>query len=462
MRKEACLCAIVATFALCVAFWSCSEDKRIEVKEYPMFWTWLDYNPATFDSICAVMQEMGIDGLMLNAATPDAMQEAVIVAETYGIDVYAWLWILNLDHAEREYIPQTHPDWLSVNRLGWSLADSMAYVKYYKFLCPVLPEVRSYVLEKVHAFCEVEGLKGVAIDYNRLVDVILPTKLWDHYKIMQDKDYPEWDYGYHSAMIEKFMSLYGYDPCTKEDPTSDEVWLQFRCDQVTEVANEIAEVVHSCHKVMAASPFPTPGMARQLVRQDWGKWDLDIVFPMVYHSFYTGDKSFISDCMIKNMQEKGAQTDLYCGILLSPEDSTKVLEYMDEALSSGAEGIAIFTVESVRSPEVRTLFRTYADKMREKRAIGAIPVVPSEKIVIDPFKKEGVMQQVHDKMADYSGVKSEDLQLGEYALIEEYGSVKHYRVTEVRSGMMFDVWFFFHGEIVSGWVVKPLESLAQK
>lgn len=80
-------------------------------------------------------------------------------------------------------------------------------------------------------------------------------------------------------MIEKFKAAYGYDPREQEDPSQDEKWLQFRCDQITEVANMIADVVHSYGKKMAASPFPTPKMASKMVRQDWGKWNLDIVFP---------------------------------------------------------------------------------------------------------------------------------------------------------------------------------------
>ena len=77
----------------------------------------------------------------------------------------------------------------------------------------------------------------------------------------------------------------------------------------------IAETVHSYGKKMAASPFPTPAMSRKMVRQDWGKWNLDIVFPMVYHTFYTGDVSFISDCTIDNVKQKNPMTTLYCGML---------------------------------------------------------------------------------------------------------------------------------------------------
>ena len=80
------------------------------------------------------------------------------------------------------------------NRNGQSLADTTAYVDYYKFMCPALPEVREFIKKKIEAYCEVEGLNGIAIDYNRFVDVILPTTLWPKYGIVQDQEYPQWDF----------------------------------------------------------------------------------------------------------------------------------------------------------------------------------------------------------------------------------------------------------------------------
>ena len=41
---------------------------NVTVKQYPMFWTWLDYRPGmNFDSVCQVMNDIGMDGIMLNA-----------------------------------------------------------------------------------------------------------------------------------------------------------------------------------------------------------------------------------------------------------------------------------------------------------------------------------------------------------------------------------------------------------
>jgi uncharacterized lipoprotein YddW (UPF0748 family) len=351
---------------------SCSggRDTAAEKPAYPLFWTWLDYRPGlNFDSVCVVMNQTGIDGVMLNAPTPDDYRAVIPVARKHGIEVYAWLWTLNLEH-DRDSIVKAHPEWLSVNRKGESLANHTAYVGYYKFMCPALPEVREYILNKVENYCRIEGLNGIAIDYHRLVDVILPAALWPKYGIVQDKEYPEWDYGYHPAMIKKFRDLHGYNPQEQDDPSTDEKWLQFRCDQVTEVANQIAGVVHAYGKKMAASPFPTPAMSRRMVRQDWGKWNLDLVFPMVYHTFYTGDVSFISDCTIENVQTKNPATTLYCGMMAS--NGPEMFRSMDAALEHGAQGIAIFTIGSLKDPQVRASFKAYADSVRRRRASDAL------------------------------------------------------------------------------------------
>ncbi len=439
---------------------ACTAQKQEPVKkDYPMFWTWLDYRPAmNFDSVCVVLKETGIDGIMLNASGPDDYRAAIPVAHKHGIEVYAWLWTMNLEH-DRERIIKEHPDWFSVNREGKSLLEEKAYVDYYKFMCPALPEVREYIKNKIKAYCEVEGLNGISIDYHRFVDVILPTTLWPKYGIVQDREYPQWDYGYHPAMIELFQSRYGYDPREQEDPSTDEKWLQFRCDQITEVANEIAEVVHSYGKVMAASPFPTPAMSRKMVRQDWGKWNLDIVFPMVYHNFYTEDISFISDCTIENVRDKNPNTTLYCGMMAT--NGQAMFDCMDEALNNGAEGIAIFTANALRSPEVRAQFKAYTDSVRAQRATDLPNPAASGRTEANanPFENKGIMELVEARMKTLISGGDDDarqttLTLGEYKLADEYGATKQYKVTDRNSNKEFSVTFYFYGGIISGWAVE--------
>lgn len=510
--------------SLAIGMAGCSGKQNNTRTDYPMFWTWMDYRPEmNFDSVCQIMNETGIDGVMLNAPTPDDYRKAIPVAQRHGIEVYAWIWIMNPEHG-RDSIIKNHPEWFSVNRKGESLASTKVYVDYYKFMCPALPEVREFIKKKVASYCEVEGLNGIAIDYHRFVDVILPTTLWSRYGIVQDREYPEFDFGYHPEMIKLFREKYGYDPREQEDPSTDEKWLMFRCDQITEVANEIAEVVHSYGKVMAASPFPTPAMSRKMVRQDWGKWNLDIVFPMVYHNYYTGDLSFISDCTIENARDKNQMTTLYCG--MTATNSPVMFNCMDEALKNGAKGVAIFTVGGLRSPAIRSKFKNYADSARASRAaLKASPAAePLKTVITNPFEKKGIMSAVNFRMQAYLSLakaatlpeirkagqetfdrisentlqvnSSEEyinrllngnrrnpefqpvlkaiadqflkdngqvqLNPGDYKLVKEYGVTKCYKVTEQNSKVEFDVTFYFYGGILSGWSVAPEAATYKK
>lgn len=443
-------------FAVALVAMSCSKLSA-EKRSLPLFWTWMDYRPAmNFDSICSIVSETGIEGIMLNAPTPHDYRIAIDIAHKYNIRIFAWLWTMNLEH-DRDSILRNHPDWLSVNRRGESLADTKAYVDYYKFLCPALPEVRDYIRRRITEYCAIEGLEGIAIDYHRFVDVILPTTLWPRYDVVQDREYAEWDFGYHPRMIEAFQKEYGYDPRMLDDPSTDEKWLQFRCDQITEVANEIADVVHAHGKLMAASPFPTPAMSRQMVRQDWGRWNLDIVFPMVYHTFYTGDVSFIADCTIDNTKQKNPATSLYCGLMVT--DGDEMFRSMDAALNNGAQGIAIFTVNSLRSPSMRARFRQYVDSLRQERALNVAIKPTMASSDPDPFRKPAIMAAVKERIAANiarDNMAPQQINLGDFVFEKEEGAAKVYLVKEQNTSKGFRVSFYVYGGILSGWNVEGL------
>jgi uncharacterized lipoprotein YddW (UPF0748 family) len=441
---------------------SCGQKQKAAADEDPIFWTWLTYNGTEkFDSTLTVMEELGIGGVNLDTHADTAiLRKCVEIAQKHGIKVYSWFVSMNAANGVRtDSLLEKHRDWFSVNRLGRSLADTVAYVDYYKFLCPALPEVREYLNGKVKAICEVKGIEGVSLDYHRFVDVVLPTTLWSKYGVVQDREYPEWDFGYHPAMIAKFKEKYGYDPREEEDPTMDEKWRQFRCDQIAEVANLFAETIHSYGLKMAASPFPTPKMSARMVRQDWGDWDLDDVFPMVYTDFYTMDPSFAYDCTVENVRDKNPKTKLYTGLFFSHNDEWEIFDNMDEAFRGGAQGISIFTVNNLRSPEIRARFREYTDSVKAIAAKngGKMPAVKVPAAADpDEFHHPGLMKRVEEKIASMAGVPS--VKLGDYKLVNEFNVTKTYDVTDSVSGKTFQVSFWHYGDVVSGWDVAEAPS----
>lgn len=200
-------------------------------------------------------------------------------------------------------------------------------------------------------------------------------------------------------------------------------------------------------------------MASRMVRQDWGKWDLDIVFPMVYHTFYTGDVSFISDCTIENACDKSEQTTLYCG--MTATDGPEMFECMDAAFNNGAQGIAVFTMTGLQSPEVKQQFKAYTDSMRAVRTanFGLIKATYPQVAEADPFKHEGIMKLMQERMrqiiAEVAGKKElSSLALGEFKQVDTYDATRCYQVIDNNSNTTFDVTFYLYGDVVSGWDVK--------
>ena len=157
------------------------------------------------------------------------------------------------------------PEWLSVNRLGASLAEEKAYVDYYKFMCPALPEVKDFIATKMNELSKIKGLKGIHMDYIRYVDVILPVGLWDKYDLVQDHIMPEFDYGYHPYMRKLFKEKYGSDPIEINDVVHDSVWLDFRLNELNKTVVDLRDFVNSTGLKITAAVFPTPEMSKEMV-----------------------------------------------------------------------------------------------------------------------------------------------------------------------------------------------------
>ena len=470
MKKLALKLALLCSAALLIC--SCNKNE-----EYPMFWTWLEDIPSIdMESAFTHMEEAGLDAVMLHAPSVEAYKKDVEIARRHGIKVYAWVWTLNPPRQERAQMLAEHPDWFSVNRNGESVAEHKAYVNSYKFLCPALPEVREYLRKKVEDIVAVDGVEGICLDYCRLIDCVLPISLAYNYNLRQDTEvWPEYDYGYHPAMLEKFEKEYGYDPRDQEDPSRDEKWCEFRCDQVTEVANIMCEVAHKAGKKVTASPFAAIGLDKFMVFQDFAKWDLDMVHPMAYCDFYTMDPSFARDATLSNYLGKGEGTTLMCGVDTElGGDPELIFDKMDAAFSAGAQGISLYTIEGLTSADLRARFKVYADSLRAVRAAGKLPEAPAVAPSTDPFENASLMavvernmqrmiangaiheRSVNGMIPDDLSVEYPALELGDYELVFENERLRRYHVTDAASGKTLEVLFILYGDLISGWDVRLL------
>lgn len=303
----------------------------------PKFWIWMSGHKiesiSKWDSILNDIHLLGIRGLLLSASS-ETIRKIIPLAQKYNIQIHVWMWAMNRGDAPKEY--------LSVNDLGQSLADKKAYVGYYKFMCPALPEVKDFIHQKIKVLERIDGISGIHLDYIRYVDVFLPKGLLPKYNLIQDDILPEFDYGYHPVMLEKFEETYGYDVKSIPDYPHDRLWQQFRMDQVSDIVNDFAREFSTKPLKLTAAVFPDPEMSRKMVRQDWGAWNLDYYFPMVYNGFYEEGTDWIEE-RIRISKKHHPYTKIFCGLYLPDSKSEEeLMKAIQASFKGGASGISFF------------------------------------------------------------------------------------------------------------------------
>jgi uncharacterized lipoprotein YddW (UPF0748 family) len=268
----------------------------------------------------------------------ELLESLLPLAASAGLEVHAWMWTMP---CLLEDVMEKHPDWYNVNRKGESSVDKPAYVDYYRFLDPARPEVREFVRETVRELAAIPQIKGIHLDYVRHPDAILPSGLWAKYGIVQDKVYPEYDYGYTEYSRRAFKARHGVDPMDLPDPESDREWMRYRLHSVTDLVNEyLVPAAHAKGKMITAAVFPGPSLARKMVRQDWGRWKLDAFLPMLYHTFYEAGPEWV-----RTYTEEAVATvrkPVYSGIFVPPLGEEELARTVEMALAGGADGISIF------------------------------------------------------------------------------------------------------------------------
>jgi uncharacterized lipoprotein YddW (UPF0748 family) len=241
-----------------------------------------------------------------------------------------------------DWVKKNHPQWFDVSRNGDSSLTKPPYVPYYQWLCPTRPEVRAYLRGVVDEVARHPGVNGVHLDYIRHPDVILPKGLWSKYHLVQDHEMAEFDFCYCQVCRDAFRAQSGVDPLTLPDPAADQAWREFRWNAITGVVRVLAEAVHARGKQITAAVFPTPMLARRLVRQAWEQWPLDAVFPMLYHGFYEEAVPWIGRSTQEGVQALRQNEPLYAGLYLPDLDPRALREAIASAREGGAKGVSFF------------------------------------------------------------------------------------------------------------------------
>jgi uncharacterized lipoprotein YddW (UPF0748 family) len=329
-------------------------------------WTWIplgtDRSPDDWKRLFALLRANGIrtilpevyDGRHAYFASQrlpvktDLLSRILPLAQAEQLEVHAWMWSMPCMIPE---ILQKHPDWYNVNAKGESAADKPAYVDYYKFLDPGRPEVREWVQSTVKELAAIPGLSGVHLDYIRHPDAILPKGLWSKYKIIQDKVYPQYDYGYSVYERDQFKKKFNVDPIQIgtgqiNDPALENAWFQFRLDMVVDLVNDyLVPAARELGKTITAAVFPGPSLAREMVRQDWGRFRLDAFLPMLYNVFYQEGPEWVKTETTEAVAT--VKRPVYSGLFIHNMTPETLHETVQLALSGGASGISLFSADGM-------------------------------------------------------------------------------------------------------------------
>jgi uncharacterized lipoprotein YddW (UPF0748 family) len=321
-------------------------------------WSWVhgdrDYAADEWRRRFARIRAAGITGVLVGGGDVGLVSAA---AREEGLAYHRWVWMLNRngDAWAREH----HPEWFTVSRSGDSSLEAPPYVDYYRWVCPTREPVRTYLTRITDEIALLPGVEGVHLDYIRHADVILPRGLWSTYGLVQDREYPEFDFCYCEACREAFAQEDGRDPLEISDAPSDVAWRRFRWDSVTRLVREVADAVHAHDTLLSAAVFPTPTLARRLVRQAWDEWPVDMVFPMLYHSFYEEEIAWVGSCVGEGVAALAASTVagdvLNAGLYLPALDPSGLADAVAVARDAGASGVSFFQMEGLTDAHLAAL-----------------------------------------------------------------------------------------------------------
>lgn len=303
----------------------------------------------------ADLNSKGIDGLMYNGGQdPETYKRVGKLVKEAGMEFHAWIPTM-----VQTLKPGIDSSWYGVNGNGESALVKPAYVDYYKFLCPNYEGVYAFLSKMYTDVAKVDEIDGVHLDYIRFPDVILARGLWDKYGLVMDKEYPDYDYCYCDKCVADFKAKSGIDIKTVEDPSAVQEWKQFRYDLITNLVNRLTEDVHKTGKEINAAVFPGPNsVAKQIVRQEWDKWNLDAFYPMNYNDFYLEGPEWVGEVCKEGVDAIGSRVPLYSGLFICPKPEKKGSEKDPEnhgllpeeigtaikaSMENGATGICLFT-----------------------------------------------------------------------------------------------------------------------
>jgi uncharacterized lipoprotein YddW (UPF0748 family) len=343
------------------------NSNKKEIKNWLWLHPWRNISEDEYKRRLEKIKLCGIDAIIPNIygswralyqsqhlpASDHLLEKLLPIAKSSGLEVHAWMWTMICNV---EKVLNQHPEWFAINRNGLSTKENPAYVNYYRFMCPNHPEVKEFILKTVSELSAITELDGIHLDYIRYPDVILAEKLQEKYGIVQDKEYAEYDYCYCNRCISKFKSETGIDIKESFAPDMNNKWLQFRYDSITDLVNDVLiPPAKKRGKMISAAVFPN----WKHVRQEWSKWKVDAVFPMLYSKYYNQDDAWIQAKIKEGLNTINSSIKLYSGLLVDSYNPKELSIAIEKSLDSNADGVSLFAYHSLKEDHYKSLAQLF-------------------------------------------------------------------------------------------------------
>lgn len=315
------------------------EDSAVRKRKWK-HWVWINPNladeEATLQETYRRYRDAGIRGLFFEADSEKHFR----MAKKCRLEAHRWLVVNKRFDAA---LMAAHPEWYVVNREGVSCIDKPAYVERYRWVCPSREEVRQYLETEVNGILSKDYVDGIHLDCIRYPDVILPVGLWEKYNVDLRQEQASYDYCYCSHCRSLYQQQTGIDPVQIRYPDQSPGWRAFRYRQVTELVSRLTSVARQHRKPITAAVFPTPEIAKRLVRQDWSVWELDGACPMIYHGQYGEPTPWIGTAVAEGIHAVDGKFPLFAGLLTGHfRDAEDFGRGIRAAMDNGARGVTVF------------------------------------------------------------------------------------------------------------------------
>ena len=86
-------------------------------------------------------------------------------------------------------------------------------------------------------------------------------------------------------------------------------------------------------------------MAREMVRQDWGHFQLDAFLPMLYNNFYEEGPEWVKAQTREGVGSSGKP--IYSGLFIHNMNSGELARTIQMAMDGGASGVSLFSADGM-------------------------------------------------------------------------------------------------------------------